>query len=81
MRMDEARGKLEGELNEAFMAGETRVNVLHGIGSGQLKQMTLEVVESYDYTRLAEVLYTNPGVTVVDLDPPDPSAMRRYMKY
>ena len=81
MRLPAARDRLEQELNDAFLAGEQRVHVLHGIGSGALKRMTAEVVSQYDFCRLVELDATlyNPGISVVDLFPPDPSAIRQYM--
>ena len=80
MRYEEARMKLEAELNDAFIAGELRVSVLHGIGTGVLKKMTAEAVRECGYARVVTTLVNeNPGVTLVDLDPPDRSAMGRYM--
>jgi len=79
MSYDEARDKLEMELNEAFMAGETRVQVLHGIGTGALKRLTEKTVRGYDFASLVEdpAVY-NPGVTLVDLLPPSKSDLRKY---
>ncbi len=72
MRFDAARLKLEVELNEAFMAGETRVSVLHGIGSGKLRKLTETVVNDMGFGRLVtDTLDSNPGTTLVDLFPPD----------
>lgn len=78
MALEEARWKLEQELNDAFMAGESRVRVLHGIGTGRLKKMTHEVAESYDFVKIVpeSSLTYNPGITVLDLFPPDRSRMR-----
>ena len=45
MRYEEARYKLERELQDAFMEGETLVQVVHGIGEGKLKQLTLTKLE------------------------------------
>ena len=39
LRYEEARARLEDELNRAFMEGEMRVHVLHGIGEGILKKI------------------------------------------
>ena len=77
----EAQLKLETELNQAFVAGEQRVFVIHGIGSGQLKRMTARVVQELGLGRIVEQeLNPNPGQTVVDLLPPDKQTLRRYMQ-
>jgi hypothetical protein len=81
MPWDEARLKLENELNDAFMRSETRVIIVHGIGQGKLKQMAIEVVQSYDFCRLVpeeDIVRYNPGVLVVDLFPPDRATLRMY---
>ena len=79
MRVNAARSKLDAELNDAFMAGETRVRVLHGIGSGALKKMTEEAVRDCGFGKIAaDIIYNNPGITVVDLFPPDRYTMRMY---
>jgi len=82
LKYDEARALLESELNRAFMDGEMRVHVLHGIGEGILKKMTLEVTESLDYARISpqQGMQYNPGITVIDILTADPSLIKRYMK-
>lgn len=69
----DARLKLEEELNQAFMAGESSVTVLHGIGSGKLKKLTEEVVQELGFGRVlpATEYSGNAGVTRVELFPPD----------
>ena len=75
--LEDARGKLECELNAAFMAGETRVRVIHGIGTGRLKELTREIVNGCGFGALVEeTVFFNPGVTMVDLFPPDRQALR-----
>ncbi len=67
----EARLKLESELNQAFMAGEQRVTVIHGIGAGVLKKLTHEIVAEYNFCDIFETpLADNPGTTQVNLYPP-----------
>lgn len=73
MRYDEARFKLERELHQAFMDGETVVEIVHGIGEGILKKMAMEFVESSGFLKLSErsPLFDNPGTTRVEvLGPP-----------
>ncbi len=78
LRADEARRKLEMELNDAFMAGETSAVVLHGIGSGRLKKLTEEVVQEMGFARIlpALTLSANPGETRLELLPPDKKTLR-----
>lgn len=81
MALDEARWKLESELNEAFMQGVACVHVIHGIGQGRLKAMALQVLSGYDFCRVRseeDTAVYNPGVLVVDLFPPDRATLRRY---
>lgn len=77
----EARLKLEQELNRAFIAGEKRVHIIHGIGTGQLKKLTARVVAELGLGCIVELeIDQNPGQTCVDLLPPDRETLRRYMK-
>ena len=81
MRYPDARARLEQELNDAFLAGELRVSVLHGIGMHTLKDMTAQVVRETGYGRIVEENFlSNPGVTLVDMFPPDESYLKSIMK-
>lgn len=83
MRYSEAQIKLEREIQEAFVEGETCVEIIHGIGMGQLKQMALEYVRSQDYLRLVdrpEFLHTNPGSTQVEILGIGKEKLRKYIK-
>lgn len=75
----EASCKLESELNEAFMNGESRVSVLHGIGSGELKRMTVEMANRLDFVRLmiGFPFENNPGVTELEILVADRSFIRK----
>lgn len=77
--LEEAKRILEDELNRAFMSGETVVQVLHGIGTGALKKMTLDIVREYDFVQLSSLgsLHPNPGVTILEILAPSPSQLRR----
>lgn len=75
----DARLRLDTQLNEAFMAGELRVEVLHGIGSGALRRMTRELIMECGFAKVVtDLVHENPGVTVVDLSPPSRQALRGY---
>ena len=68
--VDEAILKLDKYLNDAFMAGLVRVRVIHGKGTGTLRQVVREqlskhpLVNSY---RLAGYGEGEEGVTIVEL--------------
>lgn len=78
----EASWKLENELNEAFMNGESRVSVLHGVGTGQLKSLTVEMANRLDFVRLITgfPFDRNPGVTELEILVADSSFMRRVKR-
>ncbi|MDH5656394.1 MAG: DNA mismatch repair protein MutS [Spirochaetia bacterium] len=82
MKYDDAKSLLEKELNQAFLDGEMKVHVLHGIGEGILKKMTVETAESMNFTKVNETgtIPFNPGITVIDILTPDPSMIQKYMK-
>lgn len=67
---DEAVLKLDQYLNDAFMAGLVRVRVIHGKGTGTLRQVVSEqlskhpLVNSY---RLSGYGEGQEGVTIVEL--------------
>ena len=69
MSYEDARYKLERELHDAFMEGESLVEIVHGIGEGILKRMAEEFVAQSDFLRLSprDPLFYNPGATRVDV--------------
>jgi DNA mismatch repair protein MutS2 len=70
MRVDEALRALELELDRAMRAGEERVHVLHGHGSGALKGAVREHLQRSPYvskSRPAEQHEGGDGVTVAEL--------------
>lgn len=83
MRYEEARRMLEDELNRAFVEGETRVSVLHGIGEGKLQKMTEELAESLNFVKIVPrnlIPGANPGMTYLDVLSADRSFMIRYFR-
>ncbi len=70
LTVDEALLKLDKYLNDAFMSGLHRVKVIHGKGSGALRQAAQEqlakhpLVKSY---RLGDYGEGEAGVTIVEL--------------
>jgi DNA mismatch repair protein MutS2 len=70
MRVDEALRALDLELDRALRAGEERVQVLHGHGSGALKAAVREHLQRSPYvsrSRPAEQHEGGDGVTVAEL--------------
>ncbi|EMO29025.1 Smr domain protein, partial [Leptospira interrogans serovar Bataviae str. HAI135] len=51
LRFEEAQWKLEKEIQEAFLAGETLIEIVHGIGEGILKKLTLDTIRSHDFLK------------------------------
>lgn len=83
MRYEEAKQKLEREIQAAFMDGETLVQVVHGIGEGKLKELTLETIRSYDFLKLVnteQFITPNPGVTKIEIIGLDKQDIKRYLK-
>jgi dsDNA-specific endonuclease/ATPase MutS2 len=83
MRYDEARIKLDREMQTAFLDGETIVVVVHGIGEGKLKQMTMDYVKEHDYLKIYNTemyIQPNPGVTKVEIFSPDKSYLKRHVR-
>lgn len=71
LTVDEALIKLDKYLNDAFIAGLYQVRVVHGKGTGTLRQMVSNylrkhpLVKSY---RLAGYGEGGAGVTIVELE-------------
>ncbi len=79
LKYDEAKVKLEREMNEAFLAGEEFVDILHGIGEGILKRMAEDYVSQSGFSKLVSndpMFRQNPGITTVQLFPPSNSKNR-----
>jgi len=70
LRVDEALRSVELEMDRAMRAGEERVHVLHGHGSGALKAAVREHLQRSPYVkraRAAEQHEGGDGVTVAEL--------------
>ncbi|MCT8332956.1 Smr/MutS family protein [Leptospira sp. 85282-16] len=80
LRFEEARIKLERELHDAFMDGESYVEILHGIGEGILRRMAIDYVESCGFLKLVEtdpMFRSNPGATIVEILAPSKEYINR----
>lgn len=67
LTVDEARNRVAGYISRAILAGHERVEIIHGIGSGRLKDMVARDLASIAAVRAVRPHPTNPGVTVVFL--------------
>lgn len=70
MTVDEAMFKLDRYLNTAFLAGLVQVRIVHGKGTGTLRNAVVEVLESNPLIRSyrgAELEEGGAGVTVAEL--------------
>ena len=70
LTVDEALLKLDKYLNDAFMAGLYQVRVIHGKGTGTLRQVVREQLASHPLVksyRPAEYGEGGAGVTIVTL--------------
>ncbi len=79
----DAKNKLEREIQQAFVEGETYVEVIHGIGEGILKRMVIEYVQSQSYLKLVErtsLVSSNPGATQIEILTPKKEILKKYLK-
>ncbi|GAO28437.1 endonuclease MutS2 [Geofilum rubicundum] len=71
MRADEAIDRVTTHMDEAVMCGVSQVKILHGKGTGALRQMIREYLGTLPFVvRYADehVQHGGSGITVVDLD-------------
>lgn len=79
MRFDEARNKLLREIEKFFFAGESEVEIVHGIGNYVLRKMAIAELAKLDYVRIEDSGFNpNPGSLKVSLLTPDPGIMQTY---
>ena len=70
LTIDDALLKLDRYLNDAFMAGLYRVRIIHGKGTGTLRQVIREQLASHPLVksfRPADYGEGDAGVTIVEL--------------
>ena len=70
LRVEEALDKLERYLNDAYLAGLPTVRVIHGKGTGALRQAVREELRGHPLVksfRAAELHEGGAGVTIVEL--------------
>jgi DNA mismatch repair protein MutS2 len=69
-RAEEVAGVLDAFVNDAFLANLTSVRVIHGYGTGVLREVVRELLERHPLVasfRAAEPNQGGAGVTVVEL--------------
>jgi DNA mismatch repair protein MutS2 len=70
LTVDEALFRLDQYLNDAFMAGVPSVRIVHGKGTGTLRQAVHEVLAKHPLVksfRLGDYGEGDYGVTIVEL--------------
>jgi len=70
LTLDEALPKLDKYLNDAFMAGLYRVKIIHGKGTGTLRQAVRKILDKHPLVgsyRPAGYGEGGAGVTIVEL--------------
>jgi DNA mismatch repair protein MutS2 len=65
LTVGEARNRVAGYISRAILAGHERVEIIHGIGSGKLKDVVAKDLTSIAAVRAVKPHPTNPGVTLV----------------
>jgi DNA mismatch repair protein MutS2 len=66
LRVDEALPLVDRLLDQAVMQGAERVDIIHGVGTGRLKQAVLAHLKQQPMVKAVH-RDVNPGVTLVDL--------------
>ena len=71
MRGDEALETVIQFIDQAIMTGHTKLRILHGTGTGALKQLTRDYLRTVNVVKVAKdehVQLGGAGITVVELD-------------
>lgn len=71
MRVDEALYIITNFIDDAVLLGVSRVRILHGTGTGALRELTrnyLRTVPQVKHVRDEHVQFGGAGITVVDLE-------------
>jgi DNA mismatch repair protein MutS2 len=68
MTVDEALPAVEKYLDRAFTAGLSRVQIIHGVGSGRLRQAITELLAHHPLVRRFQAGDAGGGTTLVELE-------------
>jgi DNA mismatch repair protein MutS2 len=66
--VDEALPAVEKHLDRAFTAGLPRVHIIHGVGSGRLRQAITALLEDHPLVRRFQAGDAGGGTTIVELE-------------
>ena len=66
--VDEALPAVEKHLDRAFTAGLPRVHIIHGVGSGRLRQAITALLEHHPLVRRFQAGDAGGGTTIVELE-------------
>jgi DNA mismatch repair protein MutS2 len=66
--VSEAIPVLEKYLDQAFTQGLARVRIVHGIGSGRLRDAVIELLDGHQLVRRFQAGDTRGGMTIVELE-------------
>jgi DNA mismatch repair protein MutS2 len=64
----EALPAVEKYLDQAFMQGVLRVRIIHGIGSGRLREAVTDLLDGHPLVRRFQEGDTGGGMTIVELE-------------
>ena len=70
LTLDEALPKLEHFLNDAFLQGHSSVRIIHGKGTGTIREAVHRQLEGHPLVqsfRMAEVYQGGAGVTIIEM--------------
>lgn len=61
---DQALALIEKTLSDALVKGSERLEIIHGLGSGKLKQVTHDYLRNSQHVRSFHLDIANPGATI-----------------
>lgn len=68
----QAEPKILQGIDEAFLQGERKIEVIHGASGGVLRKLTLAIAEDHPLVKRVvpakEILRPNPGGTILELE-------------
>ena len=67
MTTDAAREAVVAAVDAAILAGEEALEIVHGIGTGRVREAAWAVLKTLPVVRLIRAHPTNRGVTVVQM--------------
>ena len=66
--IDEALPTVEKYLDRAFTEGLPRIHIVHGVGSGRLRQAIIALLEHHPLVRRFQAGDAGGGTTIVELE-------------